>query len=233
MWYETLPAGRSWAALWSGYVLCGQCSAIRRTEGNCEVCGVSLPRSEFIAIRSDDGREVTVPSVVLAGAEGRYDDWIYLQMLEREWRRPTLEDDPPPASSHPPAVSSRAAIVVLFWSYFESRIERLLRSGLAAVPPPIAEDLLRRYSSIGSRLERLYRLTFEATYADDLRELGFADLWLHLARVQERRNAFAHGDPRAIDDSLVLSVVERLRIEHEAWIAVFNKRVAHRRRAAS
>jgi hypothetical protein len=45
-----------------------------------------------------------------------------------------------------------------------------------------------------------------------------------LAKVQEQRNQFAHGQPQAIDDNLVKSVVEKLKVEHEAWIAVFNKR---------
>ena len=80
--------------------------------------------------------------------------------------------------------------------------------------------------SIGSRLDRLYRRLFETTYRADLAELGYDDVGLHLEQVQERRNAFAHGDPRAIDDALVAAVVDNLKREHEAWIAVFNRRAA-------
>jgi hypothetical protein len=47
----------------------------------------------------------------------------------------------------------------------------------------------------------------------------------HLEQVQQRRNRFSHGHPGAIDDALVRAVVENLKIEHEAWVAVFNKRV--------
>ncbi len=38
-----------------------------------------------------------------------------------------------------------------------------------------------------------------------------------------------HGEPGAVDDQLVTAVVEMLKIEHEAWIAIFNLRVANRR----
>jgi len=61
-----------------------------------------------------------------------------------------------------------------------------------------------------------------------LEEVGHGDIWLHLATIQERRNLFAHGQPQAIDDALVQAVVEKLKAEHEAWIAVFNKRAARR-----
>jgi hypothetical protein len=33
-----------------------------------------------------------------------------------------------------------------------------------------------------------------------------------------------HGNPVAIDDNLVTQVVLQLKDEHEAWIAIFNKR---------
>lgn len=100
-------------------------------------------------MRLEDGREITLPDVFM-GAEGRYEDWIYLRMLEREWRRPVLEIDrfiELPEDHRP---SPRAAIVLLFLSYFETRIERLLRVGLRHVPNRLLEDLLGRYSSIGS-----------------------------------------------------------------------------------
>jgi hypothetical protein len=46
--------------------------------------------------------------------------------------------------------------------------------------------------------------------------------------MQERRNPFAHGDPRVIDDALVASVVDNLKREHEAWIAAYNRRGTRR-----
>ena len=122
----------------------------------------------------------------------------------------------------------RAALVVLFWSYFETRIERLLNAGMREVPSRLAEDTLQRYSSIGSRMDRLYRVLFGTTYSADLTELGYGDIARHLIQVQERRNAFAHGDPRAIDDALVAAVVDNLKREHEAWIAAYNRRGTRR-----
>lgn len=226
-WYEDIPAGKSWASLWTSYIRCWECQGIREKVGNCPACGSAQysppPVSVVVA-----GKEMVVP-FALMGAEGRYEDWVYLQMLEREWKRPVTEADQLPEPDPARQLSPRATIVILFWSYFETRIERLLRAGMVQVPQRLAEDTLQRYTSIGSRLDRLYRVLFETSYWADLTELGFDDIRLHLVQVQERRNAFAHGDPRAIDDALVVAVVANLKREHEAWIAAFNRRGAHRR----
>jgi hypothetical protein len=160
------------------------------------------------------------------GAEGRYEDWLYLQMIEREWKRPLLESDRFSEIGGSQRPSARAAIVILFWSYFETRIERLLRAGMRNVPSGLVDDALRRYSFIGARLERFYRIALGTTYSADLIELGYSDVWVHLSEIQKRRNAFSHGEPQAIDDALVKSVVSNLKIEHESWIAVYNRRAA-------
>jgi hypothetical protein len=118
-------------------------------------------------------------------------------MLEREWKRPVTEDDhlaEPDPTRQP---SSREAIVVLFWSYFETRIERLLRAGMRNVPPRLSGDTLQRYASIGSRMDRLYRVLFETTYWADLTDLGFDDIRRHLAQVQERRERFCPRRPKS------------------------------------
>lgn len=156
------------------------------------------------------------------GGEGRYEDYVYLDLIEREWRRA------PSPSPLPQRVCDKISIVVLFWSYFETRIDRLLRTALQTVPPPIAQDLLNRYSGIGSRLDRLYKLIFNAKYDEDLRAFGYGSVADHLKEVQQKRNAFAHGDPYAIDDGIVSRVVEQLKDEHEGWIGVFNERIARR-----
>lgn len=225
MWYDDYKAEGSWSVLWSGYVLCGHCEGICKIGSNCPVCGnepFSLQQHQHRA----DFKEPVVSETHM-GAEGRYEDWLYLQMLEREWKRPvpTVDRLSEPDPTRQP--SARAAIVVLFWSYFETRIERLLRAGMRNIPPRLVEDTLQRYTSIGSRLDRLYRVLFETTYGEDLCDLGFNDVRLHLTEVQKRRNSFAHGDPAAIDDALVVAVVENLEREHESWIAVFNRRLAH------
>ena len=72
------------------------------------------------------------------------------------------------------------------------------------MPARILGDMLRRYSAIGARLrDSFYRVAFDSTYKADLEAAGYADVWSHLAQVQERRNLFAHGQPQAIDDALV------------------------------
>jgi hypothetical protein len=68
-----------------------------------------------------------------------------------------------------------------------------------------------------TRVERLYRVLFETIYWADLTDLGFDDVRRNLAQVHARRNAFAHGDPQAIDDSLVASVGDKPKREQEAW----------------
>ncbi len=301
MWYDELPPGKSWSALWSGYVICGKCPAIRPITGNCPVCGNPLHEDadsapvdvrkfavenqpgvtpltilinrQPVKICADTATGAEIKALAMAqglpiqpndmlfaelfedtdkfvgdhdvlqlhdklrcftaipaqmGAEGRYEDYIYLQLLEREWKRPVTEEDrlaEPDPSRRP---SPRAAIIVLFWSYFETRVDRLLRASMRVVPPRLTDDTLQRYSSIGARLDRLYRVLFQTTYWADLTDLGFDDMRHHLLHVQERRNAFAHGNPSSIDDSLVATVVENLKREHEAWIAAYNRRATGR-----
>jgi hypothetical protein len=75
-------------------------------------------------------------------------------------------------------------------------------------------------------MNEFYRIAFDVTYKDDLETVGYGQVWPHLAAIQERRNQFAHGQPQSIDDALVQSTVEQMKVEHEAWIAVFNKRAA-------
>ena len=232
MWFDELQPGTPWHVLWKGYIRCGDCSGIREKEGLCPSCGFPLPDLRPQLVQFSNGREVLV-SAALMGAEGRYEDWVYLQMLEREWKRPISDSDRFLDIVEARRPAARAVIVLLFWSYFETRVERLLRDSARGIPGSVLEDLLRRYSSVGSRLDRLYRILFDATYWSDLEGLGFDAVSQLLQRVQERRNDFAHGHPEAIGDALVEGVVAGLKDEHEAWIAVFNKRATRPRSARS
>ena len=110
-------------------------------------------------MRDTDGNEYRVPHA-FCGAEGRYEDWIYLRMLEREWLRPveaelydSIQED------HRP--SARAIVVLVFWSYFETRIERLFLETAKAVPEKVMDHLLDSYSSVGARMDRLYKIVFQ------------------------------------------------------------------------
>lgn len=218
MWVDNIPQGRGWTFLWSGKVLC-PCGGIRLFDEPCPACdGPPLDCSPQ-KITLDDGTEEWV-SLAFMGAEGRYEDYLYLHMMEREWARNAV-----PNSETLQGVSEKSSVVLLFWTYFETRIERLLRLGLRDVPTVLAEDTLDRYSSIATRLERLYKVLYGTTYENDLKDSGYTELSLHLKEVQKRRNKFMHGNPNAIDDAFVVTVVEKIQEEHEAWIHLFNKRI--------
>ena len=182
-------------------------------------------------MRDTDGKEFRVPPT-FQGAEGRYEDWIYLRMLEREWLRPIEEDlyDSIPEDHRP---SARAIIVLVFWTYFETRIERLFPEMGKAVPENVMEHLLDRYSSVSARMDRLYKVVFSTTYRADLNDLGYSKAAALIRKVQKCRNRFTHGHPEAIDDALVEELVGGLKDEHEDWIAVFNRRLKEARKRSS
>ena len=225
MWFDDLPPDTSWTSLWSGYIRCGDCSGIRTFKNPCPACGADLPEDAEEIITLDDGREYSVLRAY-RGAETRYEDYIYLQLLEREWKRMMRDSKSKDRMPFAEEVSTGAPIVLLFWTYFETRIEQLLRDALRHVPPRFLEDALKRYSFVGARLTTFYGIAFDSTYSSDLVSLGYPDVSDQLTKIQEQRNAFVHGSPQSIDDSLATSVVEMLKREHEAWIAVYNHRVS-------
>ena len=227
LWYESLPNDQSWFSLWSAYVRC-VCGGIRSLKGQCPVCGEDPPSLDWVVVRDADGSELRVPSVFM-GADGRFEDWVFLRMLEREWLRP-VEPDLYASIPEDHRPSARAIVVLVFWTYFETRIDRLFRETAEAVPRQVMAHLLERYSGIGNRLDRLYKVVFSTTYRADLSELGYGNVAALLKRVEGCRNRFAHGEPEAIDDSLVEALVEGLKDEHEGWIAVFNRRLKEARK---
>ena len=227
LWYESLPDDQSWFSLWSAYVRCA-CGGIRPLLGQCPVCGADPPSPEWMVVGDIDGTEVRVPSALM-GADGGFEDWVYLRILEREWLRPVEADlYASIPENHRPSV--RAIIVLVFWTYFETRIGRLFRQTASAVPDQVMADLLERYSGIGDRQDRLYRVVFSTTYRADLSDLGYGNVAALLKRVEGCRNRFMHGEPEAIDDSLVGELVAGLKEEHEGWIAVFNRRLKEARK---
>ena len=96
---------------------------------------------------------------------------------------------------------------------------------MRTLPQRVLDDELRRYSGIGSRLYDLYKIFFGTNYFDDLRAQGFTSVADLLNDIHQRRNEFSHGKPQAINDATVKALVENLKGEHEAWIAVYNSRV--------
>ena len=96
----------------------------------------------------------------------------YLRMLERVWRRPVDADlyDPIPDDHQPLA---RAIVVLVFWSYFEACIERLIRQTAEAEPGQAMDHLVDRHSFVGDRMDRFYRAVFSNPYQADLNALGW------------------------------------------------------------
>ena len=230
LWFESLSDDQSWTSLWSGYFRC-VCGGIRSTDAHCPVCGADPPNPDWVIVHDTDGKEYRVPPVFM-GAEGRYEDWIYLRMLEREWLRPVEADlyDSIPENHRP---SARAIVVLVFWTYFETRIERLFRETGEAVPEKVMDHLLDRHSFVGARMDRLYKMVFSTTYRADLNDLGYSKVAALLKRVEKCRNRFTHGQPEAIDDALVEELVAGLKEEHEGWIAVFNRRLKEARKRSA
>lgn len=223
MWHDDLKEEQSWTSLWSDHILCA-CSGIRRVT-HCPACGSGPLDTAPFEVDGANGQKMLVVSA-FAGADGRYEDYVFLAMLEREWKRPLLDDDyfPNISSSHRP--NARAAIGIIFWTYFESRIDRLLRHAMRSLPDAITMEILGRHSSISSRMERIWKILFRSTYWKDLEDLGFGDVGVLLKRVRDSRNLFVHGHPEAIDSTMVVDLVDGLKREHEGWIAVFNLRAA-------
>src|SRR5437762_836775 len=119
MWYDDLEPDRPWSSLWYGYILC-RCGGIRPLQGACPACGRDLADAGAHTVHFEAGRAVT--TTAYAGAEGRYEDYMYLDLLEREWRRPVPVANEVGAIDPARHPSPRAVIVVQFWSYFETRI---------------------------------------------------------------------------------------------------------------
>ena len=223
MWYEDLPDGASWTSLWAGYVRCPACSGIRTLDDPCNVCGANLPTGEQ-KITLPDSSEMPV-GIALMGGERAYEDYVYLGLLQREWNRMQRDVQFLDQSQYTTDVSLGAPIVLIFWTYFETRIDRLWTDVLRSLPSPLSKDLLDRYSSIKARLGSFYKTAFNTTYYADLELLGYTDLAGFLSHLMEKRNKFAHGDPPSINDELAEKVVRLLKREHEAWIAIYNHRV--------
>ena len=220
-WYEN-QQGHSWLSLWSEYVRCN-CDAIARITELCPVCCKDPAAIEAQILEDEEGNEYFIEPV-FAGAEGRYEDYVLIQIMQNEWFKPTDTDlYASIPKKHRPA--KRTIIVLVFWTYFETRIERLFRETAVAVPAKILDELLRVHSSISRRLVDLYRIVFSTTYLGDLNEVGFGKSAELLRRVQKARNEFVHGKPESINDMLVEELVDGLKDEHDGWIAVFNKRL--------
>jgi hypothetical protein len=192
----------------------------------CPVCGNdcrNVGPSEYLI----DGKVITVPPA-FAGALD-YSPYVLLQLMHREWCRKTDDEDSfsgLPEGSRP---ARQLLVALTFWTYFESPMGWFYESATQTLPVRITGDLLRRYNFIGARLDRLHRVLFDSTYEQDLDLSGFAPVRQHLELIQKQRNAFMHGNPQSITDSLVEETAAIIPRFHEAWIHTFNRRCARHR----
>ena len=221
MWFESLPQGRSWTSLISDHVLC-ECNGIRTVGLACPACGSAPYNLSPQIIEDSTGVRLEIPPA-FRGAEGGIEDYQLLALMEREWHRPSLE--PALGAWLTKGMSDRATLVLLYWTYFETRMIRLVDLGLRRLPPGVRDDLSARYDSVSSHMKQLYQILFGVRYLEDLIAVGAEPVGGHLARVQDARNRFVHGDPGAISDQLVEAVVKNMKLEHDAWTAVFNRRI--------
>jgi hypothetical protein len=212
-----------WWSPWSNRIRCASCGALTDFSTSCPICGMAHSDSAPTVIVVD-GVTQTLPPVFQGPLD--WSPYVMLKLMYRDWQRPLLKDsDALPGRSPSP----RVVVVLVFWSYFETLMDWYYERATSTLPPSVASDLLTRYGSIGVRLDRLHRILFKARYGEDLDQLGHSAVRVQLENLQKQRNAFVHGNPEAISDTLVEETVRMLPAFHEAWIASFNLRCASRR----
>lgn len=208
-----------WWGIWKGRIRCGSCRALMDLAQACPVCAQDY-RTISTAPIVVDGRPM-MPAAFAGALE--WSPYLMLQLMHREWVRPPLDVTNLPQGSRP---SPRVLIVLMFWTFFETLMDWYYTTATSNLPSGVAADLLKRHSSISARIERLHRILFAATYAQDLDSLGFTPIRLHLETVRKQRNAFVHGNPEAITDTLVEATANNMPDFQKAWIETFNKRCA-------
>lgn len=212
-----------WWGKWRDRIRCGTCLGLMDIKAPCPICGCdyrSLPPTEHVV----NGKVIAIP-LAFAGAL----DWapyVMLQLMYREWSRPLEEESCLAALPQRNRPSRRLLLVLTFWTYFETLMSWFYETATDQLPNTVAADLLARYSFIGARIGRLHRILFNTTYGQDLDQLGFSSIRQHLEIIQKQRNAFMHGNPESISDSLVKETVTLIPAFHEGWIECFNMRCA-------
>lgn len=209
-----------WFGPWRALVRC-TCGALAKTDRNCPICQRDWePKTE--TVRDSSGTARTVYMAMMGAID--WSEYVLLKMMHVEWQRPAGHSNALSGLPEERRPSARLVVLILFWTLFERLMERLFADAMKELPSRVAADLLRRYAGIGLRLDRLFPLLFDTTFAAELERLGFPTIKTHLDRVQAARNAFLHGNPEAITDGLVLATAERLPEVQEAWIALYNSR---------
>lgn len=210
-----------WFGAWRSLVRCS-CGALVYPDKKCPICSHDWA-SATLTLREPDGHLRRIPAAMMGAID--WADYVLLKLMHVEWIREAGHSQTLASIPQERRPSTRLILVILFWTLFERMIEQTFTVGLKALPPAVANDLLKRYSGIGNRIDRLYPLIFGKSLALDMRELGYERTYQHLMAVQRARNEFIHGHPEGITDALVEATVCRLHEVTQAWIAVHNKHV--------
>jgi len=209
-----------WWGPWKDHIRC-RCGALANLNFACPVChkDFSIRHVEI------DGEKVETPAVFPGALT--WSHYAMLKMIYGDWARRSLgSHDIEALPLH--GESPRALVVLVFWTFFESLMDWFYETSMRQLPPPVREDLLTRYNSIGARMDRLHRVLFCCKYSADLESVGGGAIRFHLEHLQKSRNQFVHGNPEAISDDLVHETVRLFPEFCAVWIRSFNLRCAER-----
>jgi hypothetical protein len=221
MWLDDLKPGQGWSGIWFGLGHCDACGALHHNEP----CPVGGKRSEveWHTFRDESGLEIRVPPA-RQGAIA-FSTHMLLGMMQREWERPLSADhwldtqrDAPPR---------RATLVLLFWVLFEGLLDRFYDAALTICPDGVHADMMKRYGHVGARMNQLHLALYKVTFLADLTQQGDGLLAEHIAKIHRCRNAFVHGDPKAISEDLVMRTIELLHDMQAAYVKLYNRRCTH------
>jgi len=217
MWLDDLGPGESWMGVWKGKFLCFHCGAIIE-ENPCAVCGYL--HTPFVIPGLPEKNQ---PKTLTFKGAIHENTFITLGLLKREWQRPLITESEV-TDLLGREIPQRIAFVLLFWTLFESLMDRLFTRKLESIPPKLAKNLLKKNNNISARMGEFYQLVFDASFKDDLMDTGYVHVYDHLRNLQEKRNAFIHDNPTAIDEQLIIDTLTHLQDVQSAWIILYNKR---------
>lgn len=203
---------------WHGLIHCYNCMAIFSSE-ECPVCNQKI-KNELIEYLDQNGNKIKAPIAFMGAID--YTVYSLLRLIQREWERKTTEEDIFDGIQEEKKPSQKLIIVILFWSLFESLMGTFFEHGMYSITDNIKKDLLKRYFSIGIRLDKLYPLLFESNFSNDFISVSNENLYSLLIDIKKIRNEFIHGNPEAITDEIVEKVIDNLEPIQKAWIDLYN-----------
>lgn len=203
---------------WYGKIHCNECMAIFNSE-ECPVCKQKI-KPRIVEYIDQSGNKIKVSSALMGAID--YTVFSLLRLIQREWERELTNEDIFNGIEDEKKPSQKLIIVILFWSLFESLMDTFFEHAMYLLTENIKKDLLKRYFSIGIRLDKLYPLLFETNFSKDFISVSNENLYLLLIEIKKIRNEFIHGNPEAITDEIVNKVINNLVPIQKAWIDLYN-----------